>query len=192
MHLPLLSLQEQQVLLKIARDSIRNGTEQGRALDIDARQYYGKLEELGAAFVTLEKAGQLRGCIGSVEAYRPLVEDVAENAWYAAFKDHRFSPLSKIELDQILIEISILTQPEVMDVSSEAELKAQLVPEQDGLILEDGYRRALFLPAVWEKLPSTHDFIAHLKQKAGMPTGHWSPTMKASRFTSFEFSETHV
>jgi hypothetical protein len=143
----------------------------------------------GAAFVTLEKQGDLRGCIGSVEAYRPLIEDVAGNAWNAAFTDPRFSPLTPAEFQLLHIEISVLTRPEDMSFDSEEDLKHQLVPGQDGLIIRDGYHRGLFLPAVWDKLPDVDSFLSHLKQKAGLPRGFWSDSISCQRFYSFEFSD---
>ena len=185
---PPLSPADQTLLLEIARESIAHGLKTGLPLSIKGQDYPGRLSEPGAAFVTLEMQHQLRGCIGSVEAYRPLVEDVCENAWQAAFRDPRFSELTSAEFPNLHLEISVLTEPEAMNVHSEDDLKNQLTPGRDGLILEDGYRRALFLPSVWEKLPSKDEFVGHLKQKAGMPRGYWSKSMKASRFHSFEFS----
>ena len=189
---PPLTLDEQQLLLEIARNSIQHGLRFGSPLNIIGSDYHGTLCDPGAAFVTLEKQQRLRGCIGSVEAFRPLMEDVAHNAWHAAFEDPRFPPLEEGEFQQILLDISVLTVPEKLDIRSEAELKALLIPGQDGLILEDGYRRGLFLPAVWDKLPSIDDFVAHLKQKAGMSLDYWSETLEARRFYSFEFGEHDV
>lgn len=180
---------EQKQLLALARTSISYGLEHGQALTVDSRDFDPSLVQPGAAFVTLEKGGDLRGCIGSIKAYRPLVEDVAENAWSAAFRDPRFDPLNLHEFDELEIEISVLTKPEKMNVRSEDELKRQLNPGKDGLIIKDGYHRALFLPAVWDKLPDVDAFLSHLKQKAGLPIDHWSSTMECQSFYSFEFSE---
>ncbi|MCF7807381.1 MAG: AmmeMemoRadiSam system protein A [Candidatus Marinimicrobia bacterium] len=189
---PLYSLVEQKTLLQVARESIQHGLRHGRSLAVDPDNYAPALARPGAAFVTLEKMGNLRGCIGSILAHRPLVEDVAENAWSAAFKDPRFDPLDQPEFDQLHIEISVLTKPEEMQVESDADLKQQLVPGKDGLIIQDGHHRALFLPAVWDKLPEVDDFVSHLKQKAGLTREHWSASLRCERFYSFEFSEIDV
>jgi len=183
------SLDEKRVLLDLARDSIQHGLEHGGAIPVNAETFKPSLALPGAAFVTLEKRGELRGCIGSIEAHRPLVEDIAINAWNAAFRDPRFSPIRVAELDDLQIDISILTAPEAMSVSSEADLKQQLIPHRDGLIISEGYYRGLFLPAVWEKLPDVDSFLSHLKQKAGFPVGYWSRKILCQRFYSIEFGE---
>ncbi len=187
--MPLFSPAEQKQLLDLARASIQHGLDHGHALTVDADAFDTHLTEHGAAFVTLEKHRQLRGCIGSVEAYRPLVEDVAENAWNAAFRDPRFSPLNQNEFKLLQLEISILTVPEKMTFASEQDFIDQIVPGTDGIVLQDGYRRSLFLPAVWEKLPVVDTFLSHLKQKAGLPANHWSSTITFKRFYSFEFGD---
>ena len=185
----LYSISEQDQLLSLARDSIQHGLDHGQSITIDLDHFSSHLREFGAAFVTLEKHGELRGCIGSVEAYRPLVEDVAEHAWNAAFRDPRFTPLNQNEFKLLQLEISILTVPRDMEFISEQDLIDQIVPGKDGLVLSDGYRRSLFLPAVWEKLPDIESFMSHLKQKAGLSANHWSSTIKFQRFYSFEFSD---
>lgn len=180
---------EQRTLLALARESIRHGLEHGMPLAVDIESYEPNITRPGAAFVTLEDQGGLRGCIGSVEAHRPLVEDVVRNAWNAAFRDPRFTPLTVEEMEDIHIDISILTEPEEMDVSSEEDLKEQLVPYRDGLIISEGFRRGLFLPTVWEKLPEVDSFLSHLKEKAGFPWDYWSEGISCERFFSFAFSE---
>ncbi|MEA3287396.1 MAG: AmmeMemoRadiSam system protein A [Candidatus Marinimicrobia bacterium] len=181
--------QEQARLLQLARSSVEHGISHGGALSVTMSDYSPHLKKPGAAFVTLEKHGQLRGCIGSVEAYRPLVEDVAENAWNAAFRDPRFGSVTHSELHQLHFDISVLTKPQSMQFDSEEDLKQQIVPWEDGLILRDGYHRGLFLPAVWEKLPDIDTFLSHLKQKAGLPSGYWSDKLQIERFYSFEFGD---
>ncbi len=183
------SYAEQGQLLQLARASIQHGLKYGPAIGVNHQDFSKRLCEHGAAFVTLEKHQKLRGCIGSVEAYRPLVDDVAEHGWNAAFKDPRFSPLTPEEFDHLQIEISVLTKAEEMVFHSEQDFIRQIVPGEDGLILEDGYHRSLFLPAVWEKLPDIDSFLSHLKQKAGLRANHWSNTIQFKRFYSFEFSE---
>ncbi|MCR6630868.1 MAG: AmmeMemoRadiSam system protein B [Magnetospirillum sp.] len=140
----------------------------------------------GACFVTLKRDGRLRGCIGSPQAWRPLGQDVVDNAVKAAFEDSRFSPLTAAELEGLSLSVSVLTPPVPMRFTDEADLLRQLRPRMDGLIIEDDGRRALFLPAVWEQLPDPAEFLAHLKHKAGMALDHWSPRFKASRFQAVE------
>jgi AmmeMemoRadiSam system protein A len=131
--------------------------------------------------------GELRGCIGSLEAYRPLVEDVAHNAYAAAFSDPRFTPLSETELIDVEFHISVLTPAAPMHFESEADLLSQLRPGIDGLVLEDAGHRGTFLPSVWESLPDAAQFLQHLKMKAGLPADYWSDNLKVSRYTSESF-----
>jgi AmmeMemoRadiSam system protein A len=143
----------------------------------------------GAAFVTLKKDGALRGCIGSIEAWRPLVTDVADNAVRAALQDPRFPPVGIGEVTALAVSVSVLTPPQPMTFADEADLLAQLHPGIDGLIIEDGPHRALFLPAVWETLPDPQAFLDHLRQKAGLRPKHWSPGLTARRFAAIEMKE---
>lgn len=140
-----------------------------------------------ATFVTLEIGGALRGCIGVLEAIRPLVVDVARNAFAAAFEDPRFPRLTRAELPRLDIHISVLTPPEPMHFDSEADLLRQIRPGIDGLILEDRGRRGTFLPSVWEQLPKPDEFFEHLRHKAGLPGGYWSETLIVSRYTTESF-----
>ena len=132
------------------------------------------LEQPGASFVTLTLAGQLRGCIGTLEAHRALGQDVHQNALAAAFHDPRFAPLSSSEYGQVKIEVSVPQTPEPMAFSSQQDALDQLRPGLDGVILQAGGRRATFLPQVWAQLPKPEDFLAHLKLKAGLPASYWS------------------
>ncbi len=129
----------------------------------------------------------MRGCIGSLEARRPLVEDIAHNAHAAAFHDPRFPPLSPAELADLTIHIAILQPAEALAFHSEAELLAQLRPGIDGLILQDGAHRATFLPAVWEGLPEPRQFLNELKRKAGLRMDYWSDSIQAWRYTTESF-----
>jgi len=171
-------------LLALAKESIAHGLASGKPKPVEAAT--GALAAPGAVFVTLKRAGQLRGCIGSAMAWRPLIEDVLDNAFKAAFHDPRFPPLTPAEWDQVSLSVSLLTPPVAMAITNEADLLAQLRPGIDGLIIEDGGRRALFLPSVWEQLPDKRQFLGHLKQKAGMALNHWSAGFKASRFEAME------
>lgn len=182
-----LAVKDQQTLLAVAAESIRHGLETGHALSVSVEDYTPALQQAGASFVTLTIQRQLRGCIGMLNASRPLIEDVAENAFAAAFEDPRFPPLSAAEFDQLEYHISILNPAETMQFESEADLLQQLRPGIDGLILEEGDRRATFLPSVWESLPEPPDFLQHLKRKAGLPVDHWSNTLRMQRYTVEEF-----
>lgn len=175
--------EEGEILLRIARDSIRHGVETGSALDVDPAEYLEALQAQSATFVTLEIDGALRGCIGVLEACRALVEDVAQNAFAAAFRDPRFPPVSQEELDGLEIHISILSEAVPLEVEDEDHLLRELRPGTDGLILEDTPSRALFLPHVWESLPEPLDFLTHLRMKAGLPAHHFSDTIRFWRFT---------
>lgn len=177
----------QTTLLQVAGDSIRYGLHHGVPLAVHAADYAEELQPLRATFVTLNRLHHLRGCIGVLEARRPLVEDVAENAFAAAFRDPRFPPLDEHELWGLDVHISILSPAEAMTFESEEDLVAQLRPGIDGLILHEQGRRGTFLPSVWESLHKPRDFLDHLKQKAGLPTTYWSDTLKVERYTTESF-----
>ncbi len=149
-----------------------------------------RLKTPGATFVTLTKKGQLRGCIGSLEAHRKLADDVAENAVAAAFRDPRFPPLSRSEWPQTRIEVSLLDAAEPFEVADEDDAIARLRPGIDGLILTHGYRRATFLPQVWESLPDPQHFLEQLKLKAGLPIDFWDDKMTLSRYGVQKWKET--
>jgi len=180
---------QRRILLQTARESIANGLRVGTPLPVDPAEFDPELQEKRATFVTLNKKGELRGCIGHLEAIQPLIRDVAENAFNAAFNDPRFPPVDAGELDELEIHISILSPPEPIRFSSEADLLRQIRPQIDGLILEDGVYRGTFLPSVWEQLPQPEQFLAHLKMKAGLPPNYWSDTMRLYRYISEPFSE---
>ncbi len=177
-----LTKEQRQQLIRLAKDSIAHGLENGRPLKPDTKDYDESLQQTRATFVTLEINHQLRGCIGMLEAMRPLLMDVAENAFSAAFRDPRFPPVSKDEYPKLEYHISILTPSEPVNFKSEADLIQQMRPGIDGLILEEGRMRGTFLPSVWESLPKPEDFLQHLKRKAGLPSNYWSDTLKVSRY----------
>lgn len=147
------------------------------------------LQAWGASFVTLTQNGQLRGCIGTPEAWRPLKEDVAANAVAAALRDPRFTPLQAREWPQTRVEVSVLSSLEPMAFDNEAQALAQLRPGVDGLVLTCGRHRATFLPQVWEQLPDPALFLAQLKRKAGLSTHFWSPDLRLERFTVTKWKE---
>lgn len=180
--------QQQKELLRIARQTIARGC-QSKALSVELQNPPDLYQSTAACFVTLHKQGQLRGCIGSLEAHRPLLEDVMHNAFSSAFRDPRFPPVSESELAELHIEISILTPQQPLPVSTEAELLQALRPSIDGLVIRDGSRSATFLPQVWKQLPKPEIFLEHLKLKAGMSKGHWSDTMQCFVYQCIEFEE---
>lgn len=159
---------QRQQLLQAARQSILNGLHHNRPLHPDMTGAGAMLQEQCACFVTLHLDGELRGCIGTTDAVAPLLQAVADNAYRAAFHDPRFKPLDMDEFERINISISVLTRPEPLHFTSEAELREQLRSHVDGLIIERGQLRATFLPEVWESLPSPRDFLGQLKRKAGI------------------------
>jgi AmmeMemoRadiSam system protein A len=169
-------------LLEVAWGSIRHGLSSGVPLEVRPWQFEATLRELGASFVTLRIGEELRGCTGTLEAVRPLVEDVAHNAFGSAFRDSRFAPLGPEEFPRLDLHISILDAPVRLAVASEEELLRVLRPGRDGLVLEEGVQRATFLPAVWEQLPAPRDFVGQLKQKAGLSLDYWSPTLRLFRY----------
>ena len=172
-------------LLTLARNAIasRFGVSGNPAADLP------ELHQPGAVFVTLTQHDNLRGCIGSLEAWRPLHKDVQENALAAAFRDPRFEPLSADELPVTRVEVSLLTPAEPMRFSSEADALAQLRPDIDGVIFTAGNRRSTFLPQVWEQLPEPAMFMAHLKQKAGLPADYWGPNVQLERYQVKKWKE---
>ena len=182
-----LSIESQQTCLQVARESIQHGLLHGTALKIVTSDYASDLQQKLTTFVTLHKNGELRGCIGALEAYQPLINDVAEHAYSAAFKDPRFPALQENEYEQIDVTISVLGTPEPMIFENEADLLQQIRPNIDGLILEHGYNRGTFLPSVWEQLPDKKDFLNHLKVKAGLSQQWWDNEVKVSRYETFSF-----
>jgi AmmeMemoRadiSam system protein A len=185
----MLSTSQQQTLLALAEAAIRHALKHGTPLQINPANYEEALRQPAACFVTLKHRGELRGCIGSLEAHRSMVEDVVHNADAAAFTDPRFPPLRENELaDGLELDISLLTPAVEMHFTSEKNLLSQLQPGIDGLILEEGYRRGTFLPSVWEQLPQPEQFLQHLKLKAGLPPNHWSENIRISRYTTQIFS----
>jgi AmmeMemoRadiSam system protein A len=147
-----------------------------------------RLARPGASFVTLRTHGELRGCVGTLEPHRALAEDVIDNARAAALRDPRFPPLARRELDRLELHLSVLGPARELAAAGERELLAALRPGVDGLVIEEGERRATFLPAVWATLPDPREFLAQLRRKAGLPRDYWSPTLAFRRYEVEEFS----
>ena len=173
------------ILLAIARASIAETFGLSYQTNEDATW----LQHKAACFITLMQREQLRGCIGTLEAHRTLLEDVKHNAKAAAFHDTRFSPLTREELDNTEIEISLLSSMSPLTFSNEQETLAQLTPGIDGVVFEYGNYRSTFLPQVWDQLPATDDFIAHLKIKAGLAADFWADGIKLSTYTVSKLRE---
>jgi AmmeMemoRadiSam system protein A len=178
-------------LLRIARRSIEYGLDHGRPLPVQADTLPPALAEPAATFTTLTLDGKLRGCCGMLEAAKPLGEDVAYTAFQAAFRDTRFEPVRRDELDRIRLEVSVLSPLERMIVKDETDLLQQLVPGEDGLVIVEGASRATFLPKVWESLPDPRRFLAALRAKCGLPDNYWSERLRFFRYRTTSYAEPH-
>ena len=168
-----LTTEEQQILLKLARQSLEAGVKGEKLPTLHINEMPSRLQADGTSFVTLTIKGELRGCIGALEAYQSLAEDVQQHAISAALDDFRFPPVRPEELDKINIEISRLTTPTPLDYNSPDDLLAKLRPGIDGVVLKDQNRRATFLPQVWEKIPDPEEFLDSLCYKMGVPQKLW-------------------
>jgi hypothetical protein len=164
---------EKQTLLHMAREAMEQGVRGKKLPPLDLADLSVNLLEQGASFVTLTIRDELRGCIGALEAYQPLAQDVREHAVAAALEDPRFPPVREDELNRIRIEVSRLTRPLPLEYKDAADLLSKLRPHADGVILKDGYRRATFLPQVWEKLPDPAEFLNYLCRKMGLSENAW-------------------
>jgi AmmeMemoRadiSam system protein A len=168
-----LTKEERTLLLKAARRALELGVAGEPIGPLNLETYPSKLRDPGATFVTLTIAGQLRGCVGALEPYQPLIEDVCEHAIAAALQDYRFPAVRAEELQEISIEISRLTEPAPLDYQDAKDLINKLRPGIDGVVLKDGLRRATFLPQVWHKIPDPVEFLNHLCVKMGSPSDLW-------------------
>jgi AmmeMemoRadiSam system protein A len=185
-----LTHEEQQTLLTLARETVVRVAHRQGAPSTDRFATTESLRQDGASFVTLTKHGQLRGCIGSLEARRPLVLDVRENAISAAFHDPRFPPVRPKELEELHIEVSVLSRPSPLAYDGPDDLIAQLRPGVDGVVIERGFSRATFLPQVWEKLPDPGEFLQHLCMKAFLaPDAYRQPGLAVYTYQVERFEE---
>ena len=164
---------EKQTLLRLARESMEQAVKGKELPALDPDSLSPRLRGDGASFVTLTIHGNLRGCIGALEAYQPLAEDVRQHAAAAALEDPRFEPVTEGELSRIHLEVSRLTVPRLLEYSSAADLLNKLKPHVDGVIIKDAYRRATFLPQVWDQIPEPADFLDHLCVKMGAAKNLW-------------------
>jgi len=177
----------QQQLMSVVKDAIYHGLEYNQILGVETKNFDSILSEKKATFVTLTINGNLRGCIGTLIAYQPLVIDLADNAFSAAFNDPRFPPLQKNEFKKLEYHISILTAPSPIQFIDEQDLQQKIRPNIDGLVLSEDSKQSTFLPSVWEQLPNKSDFLKHLKLKAGLPENYWSDTIRVERYQVDKF-----
>ncbi len=185
-----LSPEERRILLRLARQAIEAAVGGQPLPPLDLASLPQALREPGASFVTLTIDGALRGCIGALEAYQPLAEDVREHAVAAALNDYRFPPLTPEELPRVHIEISRLTPPRPLRYENPADLPGLLRPGVDGVVLRQGLRRATFLPQVWEKIPDARRFLSQLCLKMGAPPDAWQrQPLEIFTYQVEEFSE---
>ena len=177
-----------QTLLPIARAAISTALHR----PLHAQEDAPWLQQPGACFVTLTQQGQLRGCIGSLEARRSLLADVKANAVAAALHDPRFPSLTLAELADTQVELSLLSPMQPMQFKDEADALAQLRPGTDGVVFEFERHRSTFLPQVWEQLPNVAEFMAHLKNKAGLPASFWASGVRLNRYTVDKWKESDL
>jgi AmmeMemoRadiSam system protein A len=164
---------DRKYLLELARKSIENCVKGEAQIPLDLNALSKPLREQGASFVTLTHQGYLRGCIGALEPYQSLAEDVREHAIAAATQDYRFPPVQPGEIKDLKIEISYLTRPKPLKYDKPTELISLLQPNVDGVVIRDGIRRATFLPQVWEKIPDPEEFLEELCMKMGAQPDLW-------------------
>jgi uncharacterized protein len=176
-----------QILRALARESVRAGVRLRMPGTFPQRDYPDPLRSWRSSFVTLSRAGQLRGCCGRLQADRPLVEDVWENAYASGFRDPRFDPLSPHEYQDLRIDISVLSPLEKLEVHGTEELVASLRPHRHGLVLARGEEQVTFIPHVWESVSDARSFVRHLREKAGWPAEGWEPDLEAWRFEAESF-----
>ncbi len=176
-----------QLLLTTAARAIAIRLARNKRPEISLETFPFELRTVAASFVTVERKGRLRGCIGSLQAHRPLAADVAWNAVSAGFEDPRFQPLTVPEFRDSELEISVLSAPAPLTFGEEADLLSMLRPGRDGLILQSAGKRGTFLPKVWDGLPTPQAFLNGLKVKAGLPRDHWSPDLRIWRYTTESF-----
>ena len=188
-----LATPERRELLALARASIDATLSSGSAVrglvPLATAPLLPRLTVRRSSFVTLRRGDELRGCCGTLDAPRSLAEDVWRNAWAAAFNDYRFPPLTATEWPYMNVHLSLLTEPEPLDIATEEQLLDLLRPSIDGLVLESDAGRATFLPAVWEQIPDPVQFVRQLKMKAGWSATYWSSSVRCSRYTTESFGE---
>ena len=185
-----LNNEEKKFCIRLARDSIAHYFEKGSLFEIEEGAVPEKLREKKACFVTLAINGSLRGCIGHLEATQPLYTDIIQNAVASAFQDPRFSPLTQQEFPGVKVEVSVLTDPVAVSISSPESLLEKIIPGKHGIILRKGYNSATFLPSVWDEIREKEDFLGHLCVKAGLAADEWrKPGMKVFFYEAIKAKE---
>ncbi len=186
---PVFTNGDREILFQVASDSIRYGLDHDCPLPINPLDYPDRFGDPQATFVTLHRDNELRGCIGTLEPRDPLVTSIAVNAFQAAFRDPRFTPVQYSELDRISLDISVLSKPEALAFRNQEDLLGLLQPGRDGLILEEKALRGTFLPSVWKSIDDPLQFLQQLKRKTGLSTEYWSDTIRIYRYTTETFSQ---
>lgn len=180
----------EKLLLEIARTAIKSKFDNNTKIQkTELLEKFPFLDEQRACFVTLTLEGKLRGCIGSLQAHRSLMDDLIYNSIAASFSDPRFSPLTLEEFQRIKIEISLLTKPEILKYDSFQDLEKKLIPNKHGVILELDGKRATFLPQVWEQLTTFNEFMVHLCKKAGLQPNNLSGLPKIQVYEAIKIKE---
>lgn len=182
------NLADRQIMLHLARSAILSPLNGEKNFNVNLESFQPALREERATFITININNQLRGCIGSLIAHRPLPIDIAHNAQAAAFKDPRFQPLNMDEYRKIDLHISILSPPREIQVASREDLISQLIPGRHGLIIKESGRQATYLPSVWDQLPSPKQFVSELRKKAGLSAEGWRQDTQVMLYTTEEFS----
>lgn len=180
--------EDRATLLKWARTALEHAARHESWLEAPETSSEALLERRGV-FVTLRDGDQLRGCVGNLFPRGTLIEEVGRAAFSASQRDPRFDPVRPQETDRLLIEISVLTRPRVVEVSGEDHALAQMIPHRHGVIIRSGSRIGTFLPKVWDSLPSREAFMAHLKQKAGWAPDEWPADAVMELYEAEEFGE---
>lgn len=185
-----LSNEQKIYLLNLARQTIADYFNKGEKTALDPQEIVEELSKPAATFVTLTIDGDLRGCVGNLIAKKPLYQDIINNSLLAAFGDNRFPQLTQKELEIIKVEISILSEPTPYKFDSPDSLLEQIMPKKHGLIIQNSYDQATYLPQVWDDLPDKIDFLESLCQKAGLPKESWKDeSTKIFYYTVGHFSE---
>jgi AmmeMemoRadiSam system protein A len=177
-----LTEKDKNALKKIARKAVIHAVTYSKELPVSLSEFPATLHGYQNTFVTLKYNGKVIGCMGSLEADKPLVNDVVHHAFSASYYDSRFPDPKTIDPEKIEIHISLLSPIEEIKFSSEQGLLSVIRPGKDGLLIREGQQSGTFLPAVWDSIPAPERFLKELKRKAGLPTDYWSDTIKAYRY----------
>ncbi len=170
-------------IFSVAAKTLEYSTSRLKPPNVDIGSFSPQLQRNRATFITINKSGKLRGCIGTIHPTEPFIVNVVNNTYKAALKDPRFPPIRRDELSNIEITISLLSTLQKMSIKDEEDLLRQIKPNIDGLLIKDNTKQSVFLPQVWNEIPNKLDFISCLKQKAGLDSNHWSSNFQAWKFT---------